>query len=206
MTANTRKIQKLSLVGGRLCLDFVNTVSWRQAENPKDLLQSFEDLVTWAVHAHLIDPGKSPKLLARAAANPAGAQEALSRAKTARETIASVYGALANSESPREKDLSALSELLRRAMSVARIAASPDGFEIEFDPEPSMDQVLSPVVWSAVELLREPARARVKECSGATCGWLFVDTSKNHSRKWCEMRDCGNREKARRHYSKVRKT
>ncbi len=66
--------------------------------------------------------------------------------------------------------------------------------------EPALDQMLGPVARSAVELLTSGRRARVRECEGANgCGWLFIDTSKNGRRRWCDMKVCGNRAKARRH-------
>jgi len=46
---------------------------------------------------------------------------------------------------------------------------------------------------------------QVRQCRGDNCGWLFVDGSKNHSRRWCDMRDCGNRAKVRRHRLKQRR-
>src|ERR671930_579256 len=66
------------------------------------------------------------------------------------------------------------------------------------------DDVLAPVVWSAAELLTSGPLERVRECPGDdTCGWLFLDTSRNGSRRWCDMRTCGNRAKARRYYRRA---
>jgi len=93
---------------------------------------------------------------------------------------------------------------VRDAFSRVQLCRSESGYDIRFERAGALDQLLPPIAWSAAELLRDPALTRVKCCSGRTCGWLFVDSSKNHSRRWCEMKDCGNREKARRHYHKTR--
>ncbi len=204
MTANALKIQNLSLVGGRLCLDFTNTVSWRGSEDPKDLLQSYEDLVTWGVRAGLLGSTGASALLARAGEEPEAAANSLVKAKALRETIARIYDAVASGGSPKDADLSGLTTFLREALSHVQLCRSESGYGIGFEKGDSLDQFLPPIAWSAAELLRDPALTRVKCCSGKTCGWLFVDSSKNHSRRWCEMKDCGNREKARRHYHKTR--
>ncbi len=204
MTTNTQKIEKLNLVGGRTCLDFANTVSWRGAQDPKDLLQTYEDLVTWGARAGLLDPAEAGSLLALAASNPIAANEALSRAIALRETIAGIFDAVAAGEEPKEADMAALTGFLREGLAHVQLSRSPTGYDLSFEAADSLDRLLPPMAWSAVELLRDSALSRVKSCSGDTCGWLFVDSSKNHSRRWCEMKDCGNRAKARRHYHKTR--
>ena len=204
MTENTPKIQKLSLVGGRVCLDFANTVSWRGGKAPKDLLQSYEDLVTWGIRSGVLGSQDAGALLEHAVADFDAAAKALARARSLRETIARIFDAVAGGRSPDDTVLSDLTMFLREALSHVRLSRSANGYGIDFEKGESLDRFLSPVAWSAAELLRDPALARVKSCSGKTCGWLFVDASKNHSRRWCEMKDCGNREKARRHYHKTR--
>lgn len=204
MTANTQKIQKLSLVGGRPCLDFANTVSWRGAQNPKDLLQTYEDLITWGVRASLLGPEEAKSLLAAAASDPGSAGVALARAKALRETIARIFDAVAAGGVPDDAAITDLTAFLREGLAHVRLSRSSTGYGIDFEAAGTLDRLLPPMAWSAAELLRDPALSRIKSCSGDTCGWLFVDSSKNHSRRWCEMKDCGNRAKARRHYHKTR--
>ena len=104
-----------------------------------------------------------------------------------------------------DEDLAALQPaLLRRDVARVQISRENGRYIVGFNASEALDGVLAPITWSAAEFLRDPASARVKECDGETCGWLFLDTSKNHSRRWCEMKDCGNRAKARRHYKKLR--
>ena len=67
-----------------------------------------------------------------------------------------------------------------------------------------LESLIWPVAKSAADLLTSERLERVRECAGGTCGWLFIDASKNHSRRWCDMRDCGNAAKAKRHYHKKR--
>ena len=100
-------------------------------------------------------------------------------------------------------DLAALNAALARAASRLRMVARPDRFEWAWaaDSE-ALDRVLWPVVRSAADLLVSEEAAQVRRCAGDTCDWLLLDTSRNHTRRWCDMRDCGNRAKARRYYAR----
>ncbi len=72
------------------------------------------------------------------------------------------------------------------------------------DPEPALDRVLWPIIRSAAQLLIADELSRLKLCDADDCGWLFVDGSRNRSRRWCDMSDCGNRAKARRYRERQR--
>lgn len=72
------------------------------------------------------------------------------------------------------------------------------------DAAPALDRPLWPVARSLAELLTSDELPRVRECAADNCAWLFIDTSKNRSRRWCDMAVCGNRAKARRHYARAR--
>ena len=105
----------------------------------------------------------------------------------------------------RKQALDALNEEVSNALAHGRLAPTGEGFGWiwpGFADEP--ESLLWPVAKSAADLLTSERLARVRECAGGTCGWLFIDTSKNHSRRWCDMRDCGNVAKAKRHYHKKR--
>ncbi len=95
---------------------------------------------------------------------------------------------------------------LTLALPHLRVTWSPAGFAREWERgSPALDQVLWPVSWSAAELLTHGPLDRIRECPGqGNCGWLFLDLTKNASRRWCDMRVCGNRAKARRHYTRTR--
>lgn len=205
MTSNEEKIRKLSLVGGALCLDFTNLVSWRDSPDPKDYMRSYDDLVFWSSHVGLLTGDEERELLKDSKRSPEEAGRVFTEAVGLRETIFRIFSAATEAREPESGEVEALNRYLSRAMAGARLEKRHQGFALAFSGGSGLDRMLPPIVWSAVELLTGESLPRVKACSGDTCGWLFVDGSRNGSRKWCEMRDCGNRAKARRHYQRVRK-
>jgi predicted RNA-binding Zn ribbon-like protein len=150
----------------------------------------------------VITPRAAKLLLAEASHQPASAAATLARAKELREALYRVFSAVAAGEPPPVPELARLNEELKKALSRQRLALEQGHVMWTFDSAPTdLDAMLWPVARSAGEFLTGDAgMARLRECAGDTCGWLFVDTSKNRSRRWCDMADCGNRAKARRHY------
>jgi predicted RNA-binding Zn ribbon-like protein len=201
---NADAISKLSLVGGRTCLDFTNTVNLRDSDRFRDRLESYGDLLNWAVHAGVLTTGQARELNTEAERDPDSAASTLQRAIELREVIFRMFSAMAAGRAPSDEDLGIYNRHFSAAMSRASIRRENGRYTVGFQRNQALDGMLAPIAWSAAELLRDPASARIKECDGETCGWLFLDTSKNHSRRWCEMRDCGNRAKAQRHYQKLR--
>jgi predicted RNA-binding Zn ribbon-like protein len=202
---NADAIEKLSLVGGRTCLDFTNTVSVRDSDQFRDHLESYGDLLHWAVHAGILTAKQAGDLSSEADRDQKSAGSAFQRAIELREVIFRIFSAIAAGRAPSDEDLGLYNQHFSAAMSRASVTRENGRYAIGFDGSRALDGMLAPIAWSAAELLRDPASARVKECDGETCGWLFLDTSKNHSRRWCEMRDCGNRAKAHRHYQKLKR-
>jgi predicted RNA-binding Zn ribbon-like protein len=202
---NADAISKLSLVGGRTCLDFTNTVNLRESDLFRDRLASYGDLLHWAVHAGIITAEHARRLNSEAGRNQEEAARTLRRAIELREVIFRMFSAMAAGRGPSDEDLALFNRHFSKTMSRASMIREKGRYTIGFDKDQTLDAMLPPITWSAAELLSDPASARIKECAGETCGWLFVDTSKNHSRRWCEMRDCGNRAKAQRHYQKLRR-
>ena len=135
------------------------------------------------------------------------ARRVIVRAIAMREAMYRIFSAVTEGVTPRPADLAILNRMLSTAMARSRLVQSGNGFVWGWDRQADpLDQMLWPIARSAADLLTSGNLSRVRECSNDTCGWLFVDTSKNHSRRWCSMSDCGNRAKARRHYARVRKT
>lgn len=201
---NADEIVKLSLVGGRTCLDFTNTVNLRESDRFRDRLGSYGDLLHWALHAGILTAGQARDLSSEAGRDPDEAASVFQRAIELREIIFRMFSAMAAGREASDVDLGLFNRHFSQAMSRASIIRKNGRYVVGFDSGRTLDGILPPLAWSAAELLRDPASARIKECAGETCGWLFLDTSKNHSRRWCEMRDCGNRAKAQRHYQKLR--
>ncbi len=188
-----------------LCLDFSNTVDWRDGDQPEDFITSYRDLVYWGRRMGLLSEEGSRRLLEEAALHPADAAVALVRAIDLRETIYRAFSAIAQGARPREEDLATLNAALSASLARLRIVPSQDSYSWGWAASPSdLDQMLWPVVRSAGILLTSVLLGRVRKCAGDPCGWLFLDTSKNRSRRWCDMRSCGNRAKARRYYQRKR--
>jgi predicted RNA-binding Zn ribbon-like protein len=99
-------------------------------------------------------------------------------------------------------DLAAFTPFFEKALRSARLVRKGQGYDLGFEPGRTLDGMLAPIAWSAVELLRGGELDRVKTCGKESCGWLFVDRSRNRSRRWCDMSDCGNAEKARRFHQR----
>ncbi len=187
-----------------LCLDFANTVSGRTSAQPNDRLTSYLELVAWARLAGILKPEKAEQLLANAEKQPEVAGAVLRRGVGLREALYRVFSASAVALPPREADLGTLNEILAVAMSRLRLEHDMVGYGWTWVESDELDQLLWPIARSAAELLTSEELQRVRECAGDSCEWLFLDMSKNQSRRWCDMNDCGNRAKARRHYQRVR--
>jgi predicted RNA-binding Zn ribbon-like protein len=195
----------LDLIGGVLALDFTNTVSVHDVDNRKEHLQTYVSLLAWARHTGILTNAAALRLQQKAARHPVEAQIVLDRAIAFRESLYSIFLAAAAGEKPAVRDLNVFNESLALALSHARVVPVQEGLAWGWErSEDALDQMLWPIARSAADLLTSDRIGRVRECNSDTCGWLFVDTSKNHSRRWCSMSDCGNRAKAHRFYKRKR--
>ncbi len=195
------------LTGGALCLDFANTVDHRPAPEPRELLPTYADLLSWARQAGAIRAEEARHLEREAAGRRAEADAALEHARTLREALFALFSAAAEGRlaSP-PAALEALNSALPAALGRRRLAVSGGraGWAWVEDPR-ALDRPLWPVVESAAELLVSEELPRVRECAAETCAWLFLDRSRNRSRRWCDMTVCGNRDKVRRHRRRMRR-
>jgi predicted RNA-binding Zn ribbon-like protein len=205
MTQSLTGVLNLDLIGGFLCLDFVNTVHSHEAARPLDELQTYTDLVLWSRRLGALDEADAGQLLAQAEAHPRRASSALAEARSLRRIIFDVFSTISDGKDPKAGELERLSDLGAEAMRHARITSTPEGYAWGWDQgRPAMNRMLWPIARSAVELLTSKELKRIRKCASGDCTWLFIDKSKNRSRRWCEMDSCGNREKARRHYRRSR--
>ena len=190
-----------------LCLAFTNTLHWHASEHPKETLLSYADLVTWAQRVGLVSDHQAWKLLLDATDWPAEARLVLMRAIALRETIYRIFVALIRKGAPTDSDLTELNSMLTNLTNGGRVVKTAKGYGWKWNvDEDALDSLLGPVALSAVELMISDERERVGQCADVRgCGWLFLDTSRNHSRRWCDINDCGNRAKQRRHYQRLRK-
>ena len=196
---------KYEMIGGRTCLDFVNTASQRREGPFKDKLSGYEDLLEWAVQADQLTDEEAAHLGRKAAVDPEAAAAVVERGRALREAIYRVFTARNAGMVLPSEDLELISE--ENARASANRLLTPVGFgscTFEWRTYDELDRPLWPVAVSAVTLAASTDAERVKECGSDNCNWLFLDTSKNRSRRWCDMKECGNRAKARRHYHRTR--
>ncbi len=206
----------LPLLGGHLSLDFANTLEWRASERERDWLTHYESLVAWALRAGAVDGREAEELRAYADWAPGSAAEVLEQARALREAVYRVASASAAGETPGAADLEALNRRLAPLLGETRLSASasatagasasatPGGLVPAWGGAPDdLERVLWPIARSAFDLLSGAAAGRLRECAGSDCHWLFLDRSKNGSRRWCAMSNCGNLAKARRHRART---
>ena len=194
------------LTGNWLSLDFTHTLDERYSAQPEELLRSYSDLVAWGIYHQLLTKHEAQHLLHLAKQRPGEAAAALVRAVDAREAIYRIFFAISEGEEPPESDVAHLNALLAGAMSHACLVRKDDGYVWDWQKEGELDVLLWQVVRSAADLLTSDKLDDVRACAAEDCRWLFLDTSKNHSRRWCDMQTCGNQAKARRHYSRKKKS
>jgi predicted RNA-binding Zn ribbon-like protein len=191
-------------IGGHLCLDFTNTADWHASDQPVELLPEYADLAAWARAAGTLDDVERAGLQQLAARLPRAAEAARRRAVRLREALYRIFSAHARGREPVASDLQLLNHELAAACQHRRLAQDIGAYAWNWETGEKFERVIWPIACSAAELLTSPELARVRECAGPGCGWLFLDASRNHSRRWCSMESCGNRTKARRHYERTR--
>jgi predicted RNA-binding Zn ribbon-like protein len=194
--------------GGRLCLAAVNTVLWRRSDAPVDRIGGYPELLRLVGRAGWLGsaPELAAELAAAAEAHPAAARRALARAVELREALFPLFSAVAAGQRPDAAHLEMLNEAL--AESLGRLAVLPlpgsRAFVAGWQECTALDLPRWQIAASAGLLLTSAERDRVKQCPGDRCGWVFVDASRNRSRRWCDSRECGNRERVRAHYERTR--
>ncbi len=197
---------QLKLLGGSLCLDFVNTVDRSQKGYTEDWLVDYTALVAWGQYVQIVTPDTARQILDLAHQEPDLAIQAWREAIALRETIHRLFTAIAAQKPLSSEDLAIFNSHLHKSLRQLQVVPNPlishplsciwewKGIHLEM--------ILWLVVRSTAELLTTPFIAKVRACAAPDCGWIFVDISRNHRRRWCDMESCGNRSKAQRHYQK----
>ncbi|MBE3131864.1 MAG: ABATE domain-containing protein [Acidobacteria bacterium] len=195
------------LTGGDLCLDLANTVDERPTDHPRELLPRYQDLLDWAVQAGALAGSEATALRDYAGRRRRAASSALKALLELREAIFDVFAAVADRRDVPAGALAMLNRVMPEALGQRCLERQGGRFVWAWrrSPRPDLDRVLWPVVWSAAELLTSTDIERVRRCAGTGCAWLFIDRSKNQTRRWCDMSVCGNRRKASRHYARVKR-
>ena len=206
MEALMSSAAEMRLVGGRLCLDFVNTVDGRHDSVVlRDKLENYSDLVAWSQHSGIITAAEAAHLIQESKRKPAGARAVFHRALALREALHRILKAAMLERAPQSVDLETLNDELLKARNHERLISADQGFIWEWTgSETALDRMLWSIAHSGAEFLSTGDLSRLRECGGEECGWLFEDTSRNRSRQWCHMQDCGNLAKVRRFRTRLR--
>jgi predicted RNA-binding Zn ribbon-like protein len=201
-----RRPPQFELVGGALCLDFINTLDDRFSKQPKELLQSYLDLARFGEDTGALPDLLVDRLMTKSMHHKEEAQRALRSAIEMREAMHQVFWALVTKQPVPRAALLVLNGYVREAAQHMSVVPHNGHFEWEFDSERNdFAAPLWPIARSAADLLASDRVQFVRACASKTCEWLFLDESKNHRRRWCDMTKCGNRAKVKRFYTRQKK-
>jgi predicted RNA-binding Zn ribbon-like protein len=194
------------LSGGRLCLEFANTVDDRTDLRPTDYLASYERLLGWAAHAGALNPEEQKTLTAMDRREPARGRRALAAAISAREAVYSTFADLAREGRPSAGALAPLNLALEETAGTPALSVEEGEVRLDWPAIERLgfDTVTRRALRSAIELLTGPELVRVRQCAAPDCSWLFLDLTRNHSRRWCRSAGCGVRNRFRRYYARRR--
>lgn len=182
--------------GGRVCLDFANTLDWRTSDDPQELIPDYAALLSWSERRGTLPDAASRKLTPRAAGKEAAA--VMQTAYALRRDIWTIADRLRSGQAA---DLRLVNRMLSVAPRQPELVRQDRGYRHAFAGT-EINEPLWPVLWSLTALLASDDAKRVGCCEAQGCGWFFVDESPNRTRLWCSSEVCGNRERARRAYAK----
>jgi predicted RNA-binding Zn ribbon-like protein len=198
-----RRSPLFQLIAGNVCLDFINTLDNRPSAEPKELIRSFPDLASFAEQSGILNTRETKCLVGKLHLRPAEAEKAVGQAIELREALYAVFSAAMKRRTPPAIALATLNAYIREAAQHSRLVRQQGRYEWRFDDLRSAhDAMLWPIARAAADLLASSELAMVRTCSASTCQWFFLDTSKNHHRRWCSMKVCGNRTKVRKFYAR----
>lgn len=194
---------RFEFTAGALCLDFANTIHDSRAEDNTDELRAIGDLLQWAKEAGLVSVADHERLATLYARNSREAAAALAAGIATRDLMLRIFGGPANGRPVSSARLSELNAALGHTAGRPRVHRHAGRTEMQWESvSDGLERILFAVLTSAAQLLASDRVGRIRECASADCTWLFVDETRNHSRRWCDMSSCGNRMKARRHYER----
>jgi predicted RNA-binding Zn ribbon-like protein len=198
---------------GNVCLDFINTLDDRPSGEPKELLKNYYDLARFGEDTGILTPEQLDFFYERVHLMPDEAEDALRRAVNLRDALYAIFSAVMNQQTAPQgamdrfnanlHDAALHSRLVQPKAAQGKMPQADGRLEWRFEEMgSSFNAMLWPIARAAADLLASSDVALVRACSSPTCQWLFLDTSKNHHRRWCSMKQCGNRAKVRRFYAK----
>ena len=193
---------QFDLSGGNLALDFINTVSFRLTD-ATDRLVDYNHLVFFGMQSGIYSYPE--RLFILAGQSPGRGKNALQKAIQFREHLHAIFSAVVEHRAIPGNSLAFLNVVLQEAAQHGRVVNNNRRFVWEWmHLNDYLESLLWPIARTAADLLMSDELDNVRLCAAEGCGWFFIDRTKNHRRRWCDMKVCGNRVKARRHYQRVR--
>jgi predicted RNA-binding Zn ribbon-like protein len=198
-------IAGISRIGGHVALDFANTAGWHASPEGDEHLEGYEDVVEWAGLVGVLPPRVRAALKRRAARRPREAAQALARAIEWREVVYRIFARLAHGRTPDSEDVASLHAARLEALRQAAPEWREGRLTLRW-PDDKVDLLrpVHPVMVAAAELLASGDLTRLRQCGNDPCGWLFLDRSRNGTRRWCSSQDCGNASRVRRFRARPR--
>jgi predicted RNA-binding Zn ribbon-like protein len=181
------------LVGEEISFDFINTISWRGTEKEHDWLDKPQNFITWALASGIINTRKAKGLKLQPDAD---LENQLGQVHTTRNDLYKILIPLAFDKKPNSELIKKMNTMINKISRYHHI--DPRNYQWVWDEPFSFTEVLAPVIWNAAHIITDLDHSRVRHCP--TCNWIFYDKTKNGSRKWCDMEDCGSRDKSLRYY------
>lgn len=203
---NNAWLHNTDLIGGAGCLDFINSVSNRFSKQPREHLLSFADLLAWLQRCGLLQSAARRKLLGASKRDTNEAEIALQSALRCRDATWRVLSEYIRGRKASDADLDIINHAIDSMHAHMKLAQSHGRFEFRYTEFCALESVLWPAARDIALLLTSNDLGLVRLCAGQDCGWLFIDRSRSHKRRWCSMRDCGNRAKVRAHYQRQKRS
>jgi predicted RNA-binding Zn ribbon-like protein len=184
-----------SRIGGDVAVDFFNTVDWRLDPGRRsERLLSYEHVLAWMAQVALVTDDEVRSLANLARTDPDGAAADHAAILDLREQT---YDALVADSEP-----STLQNELVLAHLASRLVRSDGSGWTWYQPELTLQTPRHRLALELARMMTMPKAARFHRCEDQFCGWVFLDTSRQHNRRWCSAADCGNRNRARMHYAR----
>ncbi|MDZ4865766.1 MAG: ABATE domain-containing protein [Alphaproteobacteria bacterium] len=191
----------ISTARADLCLDFANSRYWRGTGEPTETLTTFNDVFTWLAAANALDAKTVEALKQNWRLSDSDHAETIQL----REALYRIFTAIAANADPAPADIEIFNRQLTAAPARTQLVKHDGAYLWRADLKPQLPDLLAPILWTAGDMLAEPRRDRIRLCANEKCVWLFLDDSKSGTRRWCDMKACGNRAKAHRHYERKKK-
>jgi predicted RNA-binding Zn ribbon-like protein len=194
--------EPFKLHAGHPALELVNTLDMRFSGQTIELIPTYKDLLRLSTQLQLLTPEQARKLRRTAGEE---ARRVLASTRELREALAKVLYGRIDGTRPPAGHLRVLEQQFHAAAQHRRLLAGESHLEWRWSGAERRAQIpLWMLAQAASDLLVSSDAELIKDCGDPTCRWLFLDLSKNHTRRWCDMKTCGNRMKARRHHERVK--